>query len=147
MRNGEIYFEEVVEINRNQKELFKNAKMFFAKAFNSSKNVINNEDPEAGIIIGNAGFNIYPKYMGSSYEQFVNFTIQLDIRNDKYRYKIYGFHTKLHNLDDLNGYADGSIKNMKNTKRYATRQIAEISQKTQSLITQLKTEMSNSDEF
>src|SRR5688572_14501025 len=72
-----ISYSEVVMVSdsASKNELFSKAKSCFAYLFKSSNSVIQNEDKEAGVIIGKRAIKAHARALGSDYDGgFVNFT-------------------------------------------------------------------------
>lgn len=75
--------------------LYKNSKLFFADAFKSAKDVLQYDDREEGKIIGKGNFKIeggqsvFLSYFTEVW--IVNFSIELFVKDGKYRYRIYDF--------------------------------------------------------
>jgi hypothetical protein len=89
-----ISYTEVVTVNdsSSKDELFSRAKSCFAHLFKSSKNVIQNEDKDSGIIIGKGNIKAHARALGSDYNGgFVNFTITIACKDGRYKYVITDF--------------------------------------------------------
>jgi hypothetical protein len=84
--SGEIEFAEVVEVNNTKTKLFSNAKEWIAKTYGDYKVVVQFEDPVDGKIIIK-GKSKVPLNVTSSTE-YVYYTITIECRDNKYRYKI-----------------------------------------------------------
>jgi hypothetical protein len=88
--NGKLNFSEVVLVDSVSKdELFLSAKQFFAETFKNSKEVIQMDDKDAGIIIGKAWGDIVIKVVGTSVKTQMWFTIKIQAKEGRYRYEIY----------------------------------------------------------
>jgi hypothetical protein len=95
---GKITYTEVVSVDTlsNKQELFSRAREWFAKAYKSSKSVIQMEDKESGKIVGKALMPIFFKYMGLQPGGNINYTISVYLKDGKYKYEITDFyHTGL----------------------------------------------------
>lgn len=108
-------YEEIVLINRPKSVLWINLKRWISSNFESYKHVVDMEDKEAGIIILKwSSEKEYPhsRYWTASYEA----TYQIDIRDNKYRIKIYN--SNAHTLPDIDDKLDymstASIKEARN---------------------------------
>lgn len=89
IKDGHIVYEGIVEVlGMSKLDLYKNAKQWFVDYFKSSKDVIQNEDKEQGLIVGKGLLPIFWKSL-IIFEYHDNLTIQIDCRDGKYRYKIY----------------------------------------------------------
>lgn len=91
MIDGKVNYTEVIqEQDVPAGELYKRAKIWMVDAFKSSKDVIQNDDKDNGIIIGKGFFSglghnvsvLNPKYW---------FTIRIDCRDGRYKYSITDF--------------------------------------------------------
>lgn len=81
-------FDRVVEIKGNSKDkIYESTKMWIAENFRSAKAVLEYEDKDSGVIIGNSSM----KYPCSGLECLaksdwtVSFTMRVDIKDDKFR--------------------------------------------------------------
>ncbi|MGJ1329368.1 DUF4468 domain-containing protein [Sphingobacterium multivorum] len=151
MNEGVIEYKEVVEVPKSsKKDIFLKTQIFFANTFRSAKNVIDLNDPESGIIIGSGNFIIHPTYLGIPQDELIRFTIKVECKDDRYRYTINSFSNSLHNLNELNSYADGTKKNLNTPKKYAIKIINGIDLKINEIINSLKKETSkttNEEDF
>ncbi|MEI7424306.1 MAG: DUF4468 domain-containing protein [Prolixibacteraceae bacterium] len=98
---GKITYSEVVTLNDSisKDELFSRAKICYSRIFNNAKNVIQNQDKDAGIIIGKGCFDVYARALGMNNPGgVINFTLTVSVKNGKYRYLI----------DNLNHDATGT---------------------------------------
>ena len=88
---GHIIYQGVVNVNGLSKnDLLNNCKQWFVDYFKSSKDVIQNEDREQGRLIGKGVATISTTlYWGMRGYFYDNMTIQVDCKDNKYRYKIY----------------------------------------------------------
>ncbi len=90
MKDGRIVYEGIVETpNLAKMDLYNNAKQWFVDYFNSSKDVIQNEDKDQGRIIGKGIIFIYRKTISINGAYDDRITVQIDLKDGKYRYKIY----------------------------------------------------------
>jgi hypothetical protein len=88
---SKITYSEVVYLDSlaNKQELFSRAREWFAKAYKSSRNVIQMEDKENGKIIGKALMQVYYKEFPYGY---INYTISIYIKDGRYKYEFTDFH-------------------------------------------------------
>ena len=90
MKDGKIFYEGIVETpNLTKVDLYNNAKQWFVDYFKSSKDVIQNEDKDQGRIVGKGIIFISRKDNGSKGDYNDEITIQVDVKDGKYRYRIY----------------------------------------------------------
>lgn len=86
-KDGKYVFEEVVSVpEATASQLYGKAKLFFANTFNSSKSVIQSDDPGNTTIIGKGSIvNKEDQGYGGIY---FNFTLKIQTKDGKYRYTI-----------------------------------------------------------
>lgn len=92
--SGKITYSEVVTLKDtvSKNELFSRAKICFVHLFKNSNNVIQNEDKEAGNIIGKGNIKVYARALGTNYDGgYVNFTLSIAIKDGRYKYTITDF--------------------------------------------------------
>ena len=90
-----LKYTEVVKIDSMTKDLlYSNAKEWFVHAFNSANNVIQYDSKEEGKIIGKGDFIFYGKAFSSGTNSTgpVNFTVTIEVEDNKYRYEITDFY-------------------------------------------------------
>lgn len=88
--NGHVVYQGVIDVPGMSKEgLYQNSRQWFVDYFKSSKDVIQNEDKDQGRIVGKGIILIPWKTMMGSGEYNCRITIQVDVKDNKYRYKIY----------------------------------------------------------
>lgn len=88
--SGKIVYSSVIEDEGQSKdELYLKTKYFFVNTFKSANNVIQMDDKEAGILIGKGSQRIMVDLKKVSVPVDVLFTIQIEIKDGKYQYKIY----------------------------------------------------------
>jgi len=85
---GKINYTEVVKVDSISKtELFSRAKMWFAKAFVSSQDVVQNADEANTVIFGKANFTGYTKALGMIFEQgIISFNLNIACKDGRYKY-------------------------------------------------------------
>ena len=89
-----LKFSDVITVeNISQKELFGRAKIWLAKTYKSSKDVIQTSDAETGQYLGKALFQFSPKsFMGSeAVKGNINYVISIYCKDGKYKYVIEDF--------------------------------------------------------
>ncbi len=90
-------------------ELFSRAKSSFAHLFRNSQKVIQNEDKDAGIIIGKGNIKAYARTLGKDYDAgYVNFTLTIACKDGRYRYTITDL---VHQGTGSNMPSGGSLEN------------------------------------
>jgi len=93
IKDGMLVYEGVVSIdNKSQKDLYTNASQWFVDFFKSSKDVIQNQDKEQGRIVGKGILFAQTKIWGITSQYPNEVTIQIDVKDNKYRYRIYDMH-------------------------------------------------------
>lgn len=120
---GKITFMEVVYVDSSFKknELFNTAMNWFARTYISSKEVIQLQDKEQGVIIGKGIIPVYYQYMGiNTQDGYMNYTISVYVKDGRYKYEITDFFHEPH-LTGGNNY--GSAEEMLNTKKVGYQKI------------------------
>lgn len=91
-----VVYTEVVNVDSTitKNQLFSKAREWFAKAYNSSINVVQMADKESGKIIGKALLSVKMKTVfNSDYDGGnINYTISVYLRDGKYKYEITDFY-------------------------------------------------------
>jgi hypothetical protein len=84
---GKVGIQEVVKMDSlSKKELYQRAKLFFVNGFKSSKDVIQLDDAENGVIIGK-GISTFTFWnVMANAELPMNITIKIEIKDGRYRY-------------------------------------------------------------
>jgi len=108
-RDGKVIIEEVVAVpNATSSQLYGKAKLFFTKAFNSSKSVIQSEDIENHQIIGHGRV---VKHEDQGYGGiYFDFTIIIQTKDGKYRYTITDMCIEMTGLAPMNNTAENAVK-------------------------------------
>lgn len=113
-----ITYENTVSLDSSYKFqlLYKTTKTWFVNAFSNSKQVIQSEDINSGRIIGKGIITIpasvhLQRIIGAN----CNFTIQIDIKDGKYRYRIFNIYTDGYDL--LNNYFKTDLMQAYNSYR------------------------------
>lgn len=78
-------------VKATKDELYSYSKIWLAKAFNSSKSVIQLDDKEAGSIICKGQLLNEEKLRTSTVHYDSKYTLEITVRDNKYRIKIYDF--------------------------------------------------------
>jgi hypothetical protein len=95
-----------------KQELYIRARAFIAYSFKNSKNVIQMDDKEAGKIICKGSMTLPSKAsVGITYQNNVDFTLTIDVRDNKYRAVISDLYHS--GLGSQKEYAGGAIENEK----------------------------------
>ncbi len=162
VKDGKVIYEGIVDItNKSKTELYKNASQWFVDFFKSSKDVIQNSDKEEGRIVGKGIAFIQIKIIGFTSEFPDLLTIQVDVKDNKYRYRIYDMQLSTE-TQNLNGFgtlygrkftAEDLISNVVDgkhivlTKSASKKTIIAIDEKIKELIHSLNVAMNKSDSF
>jgi hypothetical protein len=141
---GKITYSEVVTLNDSisKTELFGRAKTCFVHLFKNANSVIQNEDKEAGSIIGKGTLKVYAKALGMTSEAgYVNFTLTLAIKEGRYKFTITDFaHEGTGKMP-----SGGNLENGK-PKMWVVKQwnsiLSQTDEETKNLISSIKLEMS-----
>ncbi|MFA6057526.1 MAG: DUF4468 domain-containing protein [Taibaiella sp.] len=94
MKNGTVFFEKVIEVKgKNKEQIHAALRKWFADYFRDSKSVIQVSDKEEGLITGKGNYSFYLKQtvMMTPISGRVEFTININIKDNKFKYQIYGF--------------------------------------------------------
>jgi hypothetical protein len=99
-------------LNFSKQELYVRARAFIAYSFKNSKNVIQMDDKDAGKIICKGSMTPASKgTFGMTYQNNVDFTLTIDVRDGKYRALISEIYHS--GLGPKKEYAGGAIENEK----------------------------------
>jgi hypothetical protein len=151
-----ITYTEVVNVDTSlgKLELYSRAREWFAKAYNSSQNVIQMDDKESGKIVGKALTQVYHKALGSNYPSgHINYTISIYLKDGRYKYEITNFYHTGQLVSGGNRIEDyGACEEMIDTKKKTwgmsyqktfTYYLLQLDNKTKSLIEDLKISMAS----
>jgi hypothetical protein len=89
-----LSFSEVVPVEgASAAELYNRGKVWFAKAFVSSNNVLQVQDKEAGTLVGKGSHSYEPNtMMGSACSRgHLGFTVTVQLKDGRYRYEVSDF--------------------------------------------------------
>jgi len=90
IKDGRLIYEGIIDApNKSKMDLYNNARQWFVDYFKSSKDVIQNEDKDQGRIIGKGIILVPWKTVASNGFYDDKITIQIDVKDGKYRYRIY----------------------------------------------------------
>jgi len=150
-----IQYTEVVNVDATIKkaELYSNLKSFFIHEFKSANAVIQYDEKNEGKVIGKGNFSFATaaKYFVSTY--YINFTLEVQVKDGKYRYKIDNFDNNVQIGDKL---LPISIKSMHHLTTHATFEDAKagfrkalylLTNGVQGIIYDLKKAMVKKDDF
>lgn len=97
-KEGVIFYEQVAQCSDNQKDLYFKARKWFVDTFNSAKSVLQMEDKDEGKLAGKAFYTYNFNNGMSTSKVTIDFTLNLDIKDGKYRvqfYDMYGSNTNV----------------------------------------------------
>ncbi|MEN5306823.1 DUF4468 domain-containing protein [Chryseobacterium cucumeris] len=121
--DGDYSYTKVIEVNKSKKEIYSSIKKWLNNSMTKSKYVIDQDDPETGIISFN---EILPEveymYMKSSQ---VSYKINIDIKENKLRYRVNNitFNNKFAGLANYRQTYEGFLSDInKETDTYNTSQ-------------------------
>jgi hypothetical protein len=105
-----IEYTEVVTVDSaNQKELYKRAVNFFAVSFNSSKDVLQIQDPENGVLFGKGILTKKVPYVWgivkTELDVKIKFNIRISVKDGKYKFEF----TDFDNYNIYPGYYFGPV--------------------------------------
>ena len=95
--DGQYEFSEIVQLDSTYKKdiLYRNAKLFFANIYKSSKDILQYDDREEGKVIGKGTIQItgHQNVLLSAFSEIrtTNFTLEISCKNGKYKYRMFGF--------------------------------------------------------
>ena len=115
---NKITYSEVVTVDSltSKQELYSRAREWFAKTYNSSKEVLQMEEKESGKILGKALIQVYYKMLGMDHEHgYINYTITIAVKDGKYKYEITDLHHKGQFVQDGMSPSYGLCENMINS--------------------------------
>jgi len=117
VKDGRLVYEGIVNVTGKSKtDLYNNAKQWFVDYFRSSKDVIQNEDKELGRIVGKGIILLNIKYNFAYGRMWPDrITIQIDCKDEKYRYRIYDMTMTIPG-EDLGTYGYKSAKEVTDTE-------------------------------
>lgn len=116
---GKLEMVEVVEVDsKDASEIYNQVKFWFSSYYNSLNDVIQLDDKDAGTIKGRAIASFYAKTMGKLFEHKVYYTIQIDIKDGKYRLLLSDYILQ-------NDYGDSPLENQF-TDKYAVKKNGSI---------------------
>ena len=97
IKDQKIVYEGVIEIaNKPKSELYANAQKWLVEKFSNIKDVIQTQDKEQGQIVGKVNLTTTIKgRMGTPWNFLNNMIVQIDCKDNKYRYRIYSIITSL----------------------------------------------------
>jgi hypothetical protein len=105
-KNGEIEYAEIIQVDSaSDKSLFSRAKIFCAKNFKSSTDVIKLEDAEPFTIVAKGLLNkIYTNPFNKTFGGNVKFTLTIQAKEGRYKYSINDlYHSDPHYNADYSG--------------------------------------------
>lgn len=112
LKDDVIFFENVVQVDSafTKKQLYTKGREWFVNYYKSAEDVLQMDDKEEGILIGK-GLHKYDFFNGiNSSSIALYFTVNLTVKDGKYRYQIYNFNGKNTNrsaLDALSSTPSG----------------------------------------
>lgn len=91
--DNKICYTEVITVDSTSREaLYYRSREWFAKTYNSSKDVLQMDDKESGNIIGKANIPMYYTFLGSTSQNgYMNYTISIYLKDNRYKYEITNF--------------------------------------------------------
>lgn len=137
-------YSEVVVLtdSASKNELFSRAKSCFAHLFKSSQKVIQNEDKEAGTIIGKGTIKAYARALGTNYDGgYVNFTITISCKDNRYKYTLTDFIHEGTGSEMPSGGSLGNTSAFSWTNKQWNLMKTQINDDINSLISSIKLEM------
>ncbi|WP_026994799.1 DUF4468 domain-containing protein [Flectobacillus major] len=91
--SGNVTYTEVIRVDSvSASELFSRSKLWFAKTYNSSKDVIQNTDNDNYSITGKAKIRTHARIMGERTWGYVSYIISIYCKNGRYKYVVSDFY-------------------------------------------------------
>jgi len=113
-----INYTEIVQLDTSftKNDLYLRGREWFAKAYSSSKNVIQLDEKESGKIVAKALMPVYHKSMGTNYPSgYINYTITISFKDGRYKYEVSNFyHTGQNSIPDY-GFCEAMINTTRKT--------------------------------
>jgi len=149
LSNGQTNFiwEVTDSVAKTKAQLYSDSKMFIAKNWNSSKDVIQNDDKEAGVILIKGTSIMKVSFMTLVYVYVYNYTVTFKMKDNKYKISIdnvycesayyYGGNgsvAKIQPFDGENCPETGTFKAPGITKKKAIPMMMEFKKELQSII-------------
>ena len=143
---GKVIYSGVVSLDSNlsSNELFKRAKAWFVKEYNSSKDVIQDADQETHSITGKALMTAHMTVMGSTSDWgHVKYTVSISCKDGRYRYSISDFYHEIGSYPGL-GTIDNNSKssNVGYREKDYKRVVNEVNDYSNALVSSIKDFMS-----
>jgi len=95
VKDGAIFYEEIVSLGTTAKKevLYFRARKWFANYYKKATQVLQMDDKDQGKLIGKGGYS-YSFISGLlAYHIDLKYTLNLTVKDGKYRYQIYDFHS------------------------------------------------------
>lgn len=108
LQDDKLYYEGVVEVNPTSKkaDLYQIGRAWFVDTYVNAKDVLQLDDKAEGKMMGK-GIYRYTFFNGLGVSQVImHFTLALDIKDGKYRYRMYDFLGDNVNTDMLSGVTE-----------------------------------------
>lgn len=90
-KDGEIFYEKVDTITGTKDALYIKAKGWFVNTFKDANKVIQMDDKETGQLMGKGNFPVSYTYLMQPVNAACNFTVKVDLKDNKYRIQLYNF--------------------------------------------------------
>lgn len=151
MISGDVVYEAVVECDLQKEAIYNNILLWIATAFKSAKNVIQFDDKEAGrlIIKGNFKENVTMGIASKTVTSY--FTLQLDVRDQKYRYRFFDMSSRYdnttHSFLEMNQISSGEKKQIKTMRGFVKKMVTSADVRILSLIEELQKSACTVDDF
>jgi hypothetical protein len=131
-------YQEVVEVEGVSKDdLYTRARTWFVKEYKSANAVLQMDDKEAGTLMGKGFFKVM--FQGALRD--VYHTVQIDVKDDRYRYSINAFKLKFSHV-----YNEKDFELLTNKDFWGISKLIEAThQETKSMINGLKNHMQKAD--
>jgi hypothetical protein len=136
----------VQEPGASQGELYARAKLWFAGAFKSAKDVVQADEKEAGVVQGTGWQDVYIKVILSPTASKLWYTVKLAVKDGRYKYDISEFrlqeYSSTYNLNPQPYAAEGILIEVKQFRKIRLQQRVQIDLAATQLVASIKASMS-----
>jgi len=81
--DGRVEYQEVIEVpNTSAKDLYQNARLWFAETYKDSKEVLEMDDSDSGVLVGTGWSTFFSTVQ-------LHLTTKIEVKEGRYRYTIY----------------------------------------------------------
>lgn len=149
--DGEVVYEAVTECDLPKETIYDNILVWVASSFNSAQDVIQLQDKEAGklIIKGNFKENVTMGIASKNVTTY--FTLQFDVRDQKYRYRFIDMSSRYdnttHSFIEMNQISSGEKRQFKTMRGFVKKMVTSADERILSLIGDMRKTACTIDDF